>query len=437
MLRSLFVFCIVLWGVYGTARSAFGALLFYLWFALFRPQEWLWVDISGYRPSLVVGLLLVVRCLISGVLPNVSHVLSLGSVGFLATALLAQSNAVDAGLGWEWVKYLTELIFVALFLIALTDTKRRFLWSIATVAGSFGFYTAKAGLASVLGGGVRYYAGLGGAFSDNNGYALGAAMVLPLLLGAAQNLRQEPGGWKWVAAAFYAAVPLTAVTIVSTFSRGAVLGLASSLAVYILLQRRRLAASLVLAAVVVVGTLTVPVPEGYFNRVETIGRHEQLEDKSALGRLHFWRVAVLMAGRNPLGVGLRNFDANYDRFDTLNGAYGRARSVHSSHFEALAETGFDGALVWAMLFVLSFVTLRRIRQRAELPGVAEVDRRFMLTMSNSLAASMVAFLVGGSFVALMLNDLTWLTFSLVAALDLLTRRMVLGGANAVDAAPAA
>jgi hypothetical protein len=37
--------------------------------------------------------------------------------------------------------------------------------------------------------------------------------------------------------------------------------------------------------------------------------------------------------------------------------------------------------------------------------------------ANALIAAMAAFLVGGSFVAMALNDLTWLTFALVAALD--------------------
>ena len=36
---------------------------------------------------------------------------------------------------------------------------------------------------------------------------------------------------------------------------------------------------------------------------------------------------------------------------------------------------------------------------------------------------MVAFIVGGSFIALALNDLTWVTFAILAALDLLSRQM--------------
>ena len=41
----------------------------------------------------------------------------------------------------------------------------------------------------------------------------------------------------------------------------------------------------------------------------------------------------------------------------------------------------------------------------------------MFTCANALMTSMSGFIVGGSFLALALNDLTWLTFALVAALD--------------------
>jgi hypothetical protein len=42
-------------------------------------------------------------------------------------------------------------------------------------------------------------------------------------------------------------------------------------------------------------------------------------------------------------------------------------------------------------------------------------------MANALLTSMVGFATGGAFLALALNDLTWLTFGMVAALDRLSR----------------
>jgi hypothetical protein len=52
------------------------------------------------------------------------------------------------------------------------------------------------------------------------------------------------------------------------------------------------------------------------------------------------------------------------------------------------------------------------------------DQHFLFTMANALTVSMCGFIVGGSFIAGMLNDLTWLTFALVAALDRLSARMI-------------
>ena len=44
-------------------------------------------------------------------------------------------------------------------------------------------------------------------------------------------------------------------------------------------------------------------------------------------------------------------------------------------------------------------------------------QRFLTTAANGLMTSMAGFIVGGSFISLAYNDLTWLTFALVAALD--------------------
>jgi probable O-glycosylation ligase (exosortase A-associated) len=423
MLRATLVFAILIVGLGAGVWSRFAALLLYVWFALFRPQEFLWFDISGWHPSLLIGALLVIPSLLTGVFPNLTHVLSLGSVLFLFTALIAQSNAFNPPLAWAWLDYLARLILISLLAVSLIDTKRRFLWMVGVMAGSFGFYSAKAGLASLMGGGLRFFDGLAGAFIDNNAYALGAAMVMPLLMLTAQNLPMDSAVSRWTRRLFFAAIPLSAMLIVSTFSRAGFLALVAALLTYIMLQRgRRLAilATLVLT-LAVVGPF-IPIPRGYFDRLETIRTYEQIDEESAVARLHFWRVAINMALDNPSGVGLRNFDAAYDRYDFLDGTFGRGRSVHNSHFQVLAEQGFLGAAVYLGLFCYAFLAGWRIRRWALNGTLPDEHARFYYTSANGLMTSMTAFLVGGSFIALALNDLTWLTFALVAALDRLARR---------------
>jgi hypothetical protein len=43
------------------------------------------------------------------------------------------------------------------------------------------------------------------------------------------------------------------------------------------------------------------------------------------------------------------------------------------------------------------------------------------TYGNALIASLSAFLVGGSFISMALNDLTWLTFAVIASLDRISK----------------
>lgn len=434
MLRAIAFFVTMSVGLVASTFNRFAALLTYLWFAFFRPQEWVWFDVSWLRLSLVLGALLVIPSLLSGIFPNLSHPLSIGAVCFLATSLLAQANAVNQAAGWTWLDFMGRLVLVCLLAVSLITTRLRFYLVMAVVAASLGYYTAKAGLVSALGGGVQYYDGLGGAFADNNGYAMAAVMILPFLLAVAQNVPAGVAARKWIRAGFYLSVPLTVLTVVSTFSRGAFIGLAASVLVYVALQRRRLLLVAGLALLLIGSVPLVPLPQNYFSRIGTIQTYEQTGDDSAMGRLHFWRVAVEMARANPLGIGLRNFESAYDRYDFLEGRYGDHRSVHSSHFQVLAENGFAGAAVWAIMFVLAFRTAFRIRGRSRDPGLAPDDQRFLFTMANALLVSMAGFVVGGSFLAMSLNDLTWLTFSLVAALDRLSATMVAGGTG--DAAAA-
>ena len=83
MLRTLLVFGILIPGIIA-AFSWFAALLLYLWYALFRPQEFTWIDFSALHVSFVLGILLVIPSLLSGILPNLSHPLSVSAILFLA-----------------------------------------------------------------------------------------------------------------------------------------------------------------------------------------------------------------------------------------------------------------------------------------------------------------------------------------------------------------
>jgi putative inorganic carbon (hco3(-)) transporter len=435
MLRTIFVLLILIPGVAAALTSRFAALLVYLWFALFRPQEWLWIDTSGLRLSLILSLLVVVplgwivtnrssgqslrRRLANEAWPNLTHPLTIGMAIFFGIALVAQTQALDPAIGWSWLDYLWRVFLVSMVAVSLISTRERFFAVMVVTSVSLGFHATKGGISSLLGGGVRYQQGLGGTFVDNNGYALAIVMILFFLVAVGQNTDR-----RWLRWVFFASVIPSGYTIVSTFSRAGFLAAAVAVLAFAALQRRRAAALLLVAAVGVVAYLVVPIPKGYFDRLETIQTYEDVGEESALSRLHFWRVAIDIVSDHPLGVGLRNYEVAYDRYDFLGGRYGRRRSVHSSHFQVLAETGFAGMAIWVGLFSYAMFVCARIRARSRHVALNAGEQRFYFTMANALIVSMAGFIVGGAFIALALNDLTWLTFALVAALDRLSAKAI-------------
>ena len=431
MLRAIFVFSILIPGMFLALFSRFNALLLYIWFAFFRPQEWVWINIRQLRLSLILGLLLVVPAIATGVLPNVTHPVSIGFILFILSGFLAQLNAVDPATGWRWIDIHGSLTVVCLFAITIIKTPRQLMQVIAVAAGCLGFFATKAGLMSLIAGGVQYGEGLAGAFVDNNSYAVGTVMTIPFLVALAQNAELTFGGLlptgaiRLVKVGLSVAIPLSAYTIISTFSRGGFLAFSAAILTYALFHPRRIR---VLATLLVLGTLlfVVPLPQGYVERIGTIRQLQEDVDTPrgdvTAGRFYFWGVAVSMVQDFPLGVGMRNFGAKYVEYDTLGGAYGRRRDVHSSHFQVLVEHGYLGAVVWLFMLSYTLVTCLRIRKRSRMPGLSAENAKLMETLPLAIIVSMAGFVVGGATVSMALNDLTWLTFALVASLEILSAR---------------
>jgi putative inorganic carbon (HCO3(-)) transporter len=418
MLRTLFILSILVPGFVLSLRYRYIALLMYLWFALFRPQDWLWIDITSLRVSLVLGAVLVLPALATGLFPNVTNPMSVGMVLFLACALVTQSVAVRPDIGWTWIDFMGRLFLASMMLVTLVTTEGRLAGVVAVISGSLAFHAAKAGLAFILGGGMRFADGLAGAFVDNNGYALGTVMIIPLLIAAGQGAGLiYKGRWlPWIHRAVWVAVPLCVFAVIGTYSRGGFVSLAAAALAFVLLQRRPVRAVAGLVGAVAIVLLLVPIPKSYVDRLQTMQTYQETGEESALSRWHFWAVGWRMVQDNPLGIGLRQYEQAYDRYDFSHGRYGHHRAVHNSHVQVLAEIGYPGAAVWTGMFVFAFYTCFRVRARSRDESLDPEVGRFLWTTANCLMVSMFSFVVGGAFLSLALNDITWLTFAMVGAL---------------------
>jgi probable O-glycosylation ligase (exosortase A-associated) len=410
-MRALLVLAIVAGWLLPAIRSPFHAFLLYVWFSVFQAHDWSWGALGSLRLSMLLGLVLVVPSMLRLQFPNVTHPLSIGALLFVGVSLVAQQGAVDAAAGWNAIDLLSTMVLVALFGVSLTTTRERALAQIGVIGASLGLHAAYSGFAVATRGG-QLLSGLGGVLGDNNSYALAMVRVIYLIVAMVQNTTRS-----WVRIAYAVALPFCLVGVVATFSRGAFVALAVSLTAFVFLQRRRLLGVVALAGIATVGALLVP--EGYEDRIGTVGNFE--EERSAQGRVHFWQVAIEMVKDRPFGVGLGNYEWAYDQYDFSGGDFGYGRAVHSIHFQALAETGYLGFAIFEWLLFYSLWVAFKVRSRAKRDELPAEMRHFLFTSANALIASMIAFIVGGSFLSQALNDLNWLTFSLAAALDLVSR----------------
>jgi len=432
MLRTLFILSILVPGFFLSLRNRYVALLMYLWFALFRPQDWLWIDITSLRMSLVLGIILVVPGIASGLFPNVTNPLSVGMIGFLLCSVVTQSVAVRPDIGWAWIDFMARVFVASAMIMTLASTPKRLAGVLAVISGSLAFHAAKAGLAFILGGGTRFADGLAGAFVDNNGYALGTVMIMPLLIAAGQGAGMiYQGRWlKWIRRGVFLGVALCTFAVIGTYSRGGFVALIAAALLFVLLQRRPTLAVGGLASVVLLLVLVVPIPKSYLDRLQTIQTYKETGEESALSRWHFWAVALRMVEDRPLGVGLRQYEQAYDLYDFSHARYGHHRAVHNSHMQVLAEIGYGGEIVWLGVFGYAAFACLRVRVRSRDERLDPDTARFLWATANGLLVSMFAFVIGGSFLSLALNDVTWLTFGMVGALEIVTVR-VLAEADAV------
>src|SRR3954464_5789711 len=150
MFRSLFILAILVPGFVAALRNRYIALLMYLWFALFRPQDWLWIDITSLRLSMVLGVVLLVPAIFTGMMPDVTHPLSIGMAMFLTSGLISQVTAVRPAIGSQGIDYLLGLFLPSMLLVRLASSDGKPLRGVvAVIGGSLRFPPAEAGPAPV------------------------------------------------------------------------------------------------------------------------------------------------------------------------------------------------------------------------------------------------------------------------------------------------
>jgi probable O-glycosylation ligase (exosortase A-associated) len=381
-------------------------VLLYFWISLMNPHRLVWGGGASYQYALIIALVTMAAWLFSRerkMLPLTVPTILLGLLWLWVslTTLQALSPAA-AQIKWELFSKILLMTFVAIPMIRSRTRLQALIW---VIVGSIGFYGVKGGGFSIVTGGAFHVLGPQNTFiGDNNAIALAMDMVLPLMWYLRATSR-EP----WVRYGLTAAMGLTVFAVVTTYSRGGLLGLGVVLFAALLRSRHRL--SLALAASVAAAALLAVMPGAWYDRMNTISNYQ--EDSSAQGRIRMWHMALNIAQDRPiLGGGYNVFKepAVYPRY---NPDAPGVLDVHSIYFEMLGEHGVVGLALFLALGTATLWQLRSIRR--------QVRQRKDLVWANELAGmvfvSLAGYATAGAFLSLATFDLYYLLIGVAVMLN--------------------
>jgi O-antigen ligase len=173
-----------------------------------------------------------------------------------------------------------------------------------------------------------------------------------------------------------------------------------------------------ISVAVLVAAIASVMPQRFWDRMETIGAPEGEREVSAESRLFVWGVGLHMAAEKPMtGVGFNGFQRSFSNYDVTGGSFGFEKAAHSAWFGVLGETGYPGLILFVLIVLLTLSSLYSIRRRTkDVPAMK--DARIY---AAGMQMSMVAYIVGDTFLAGQYNEMFWHFIGLCVALDRITQ----------------
>lgn len=299
------------------------------------------------------------------------------------------------------IDLLKAFLFVLVSAVVLR-TRRQIDWMIWVIVVSIGFYGVKGGAFTILtGGGGRVMGPPGTSYlSDNNAIAVALIMVVPLMY----YLRVESSS-RLVRHGLLAAMLLSAMAIIGTYSRGGFLAIGAMLVFLWLKSKQKLLLTVLFVGLVPLALTTMPAI--WTERMNSISTYEQ--DTSAMGRINTWWMAFNVANDRPIvGGGFNMYTPS--TFARYAPNPEDVHSAHSVYFQMLGEHGYVGLLIFLSIGISAWVaarrTIARSRDRADLTWAAH--------LAQAVQVSMVGYAVGGAFVNIAYWDLIYYEVVLVA-----------------------
>lgn len=312
---------------------------------------------------------------------------------------------------WEQWRKVGKILLMVFVTTKVIYTRDRIHLLLLVIALSLGFYGFKGGIFTLTSGGVNHVEGPHGTFISGNTFlALAMLMALPLLIYLAREETRV-----WLRRVLYATAALTFISIIFTYSRGALVGMAAVVPLIFLKSRRKIWVVLLLLPIAYYAKDWVP--EKLYKRAETIQTYEQ--DMSAMQRIRAWEVAWNVAKDEPLrGAGFefesgpanRWFSYADRKYDWLGPV---AHAAHSIYFQVLGQHGFVAFALYIILLVSTLFSLQRIKKE----GLKNPEFQWVTNYATAVQIGLVGYMAAGAFLSSAYFDLLYVFIAVTALLQ--------------------
>lgn len=236
--------------------------------------------------------------------------------------------------------------------------------------------------------------GGGGIYADENNFAVLFVVGTPFLLYFGLYLKRRMLSWM-----AWALIPFAWHAVFLTASRGALVGIAAVLLVFVIRLKNRAAGALVIAAFL--GAFAWQAGEVMKSRSATISEYEN--EDSAASRIKAWEASIGMMAAHPLtGVGFASFGQAFPDFSDI-----APRIAHNTFFQIGGEWGVAAGIAY---LVLIFSTLNRLRKNGNrLRKIMSTElEKLYYYMNEACLLGLLGFFVCASFLSLQQYEVLYL-----------------------------
>lgn len=410
-MRDILITIIILGSLPFILKSpAIGGLM-WVWVSVMNPHTQAW----GFATHLPFAFIIAIATMLSLMVTREPKSLPLTPVSVLLLLFVAWMNVtalfalLPASSWMQWNKVM-KIMLMSFVIMMVIRTRRDIVRLIWVLVGSLGYYGVKGGIFTIRSGGTERVWGPEDTFiGDNNALALALIITIPLMYYLQQNTERHR---RWVRHGLSAAMLLSALAALGSYSRGGLLAIAAMGLFMWLKSDRKLVLGALLGAVAPL--LLAFMPERWAERMDTINTYQ--DDESAMGRLNAWRMAWNLARDRFPGGG----------FDVSDGGiFARyapnpmdVHAAHSIYFQVLGEHGFVGLLIYLALGIATWRTAGAIIRRTR----GQPELRWAHGLATMSQASLIGFAVGGAFLSLLYFDMPYYLMAALIATRIIVER---------------